>query len=244
MINVAIVDDDNNICVELENILIEYFKKYYLKFNIDIFYTGQEFIKYLDNENTYDIVFLDIEIGNLTGVDIGKYIRKTLDHRDAKIIYISSFNKYAMELFDLKPTNFLIKPLNKNKIIEVLKDILNDIELQSNEFIFKVKYDTFRIKYKNILYFESVKLSKNIKIVTIDNTYIFRETLSNIEEILEKNNFIKISKSILVNFHNITVFKPVELEIILVNNEVLPLSKNRINNIKEIYYDLLDERYY
>lgn len=244
MLNIAILDDDNNICVELENILIEYLKKYHLKFNIDIFYTGQKFIKYLDNENTYDIVFLDIEIGNLTGVDIGKYIRKTLEHRDTKIIYISSFNKYAMELFDLKPTNFLIKPLNKNKIIEVLKDILNDIELQSNEFIFKVKYDTFRIKYKNILYFESVKLSKNIKIVTIDNTYIFRETLSNIEEILEKNNFIKISKSILVNFHNITVFKPVELEIILVNNEVLPLSKNRINNIKEIYYDLLDERYY
>ena len=244
MLNIAIVDDDNNICVELENILMEYLKKYYLKFNIDIFYTGQEFIKYLDNENTYDIIFLDIEIGNLTGVDIGKYIRKTLDNRNTKIIYISSFNKYAMELFDLKPTNFLIKPLNKNKIIEVLKDILKDIELQSNEFIFKVKYDTFRIKYKNILYFESVKLSKNIKIVTIDGTYIFRETLSNIEEILKKNNFIKISKSILVNFHNITVFKPVELEIILVNNEVLPLSKNRINNIKETYYDLLDERYY
>ena len=244
MLNIAIVDDDNNICVELENILMEYLKKYYLKFNIDIFYTGQEFIKYLDNENTYDIIFLDIEIGNLTGVDIGKYIRKTLDNRNTKIIYISSFNKYAMELFDLKPTNFLIKPLNKNKIIEVLKDILKDIELQSNEFIFKLKYDTFRIKYKNILYFESVKLSKNIKIVTIDGTYIFRETLSNIEEILKKNNFIKISKSILVNFHNITVFKPVELEIILVNNEVLPLSKNRINNIKETYYDLLDERYY
>ena len=244
MLNISIVDDDNNICVELENILIEYLKKYHLKFNVDVFYTGQEFIKYLDNENTYDIIFLDIEIGNLTGVDIGKYIRKTLDNRNTKIIYISSFNKYAMELFDLKPTNFLIKPLNKNKIIEVLKDILKDIELQSNEFIFKVKYDTFRIKYKNILYFESVKLSKNIKIVTIDGTYIFRETLSNIEEILKKNNFIKISKSILVNFHNITVFKPVELEIILVNNEVLPLSKNRINNIKETYYDLLDERYY
>ncbi len=244
MLNISIVDDDNNICVELENILIEYLKKYHLKFNVDVFYNGQEFIKYLDNENTYDIVFLDIEIGNLTGVDIGKYIRKTLDNRDTKIIYISSFNKYAMELFDLKPTNFLIKPLNKNKVIEVLKDILNDIELQSNEFIFKLKYDTFRIKYKNILYFESVKLSKNIKIVTIDGTYIFRETLSNIEEILKKNNFIKISKSILVNFHNITVFKPVELEIILVNNEVLPLSKNRINNIKETYYDLLDERYY
>ena len=206
MLNIAIVDDDNNICVELENILMEYLKKYYLKFNIGIFYTGQEFIKYLDNENTYDIIFLDIEIGNLTGVDIGKYIRKTLDNRDTKIIYISSFNKYAMELFDLKPTNFLIKPLNKNKIIEVLKDILKDIELQSNEFIFKVKYDTFRIKYKNILYFESVKLSKNIKIVTIDGTYIFFFFLSNIEEILEKNNFIKISKSILVNFHNITVF--------------------------------------
>ncbi|WP_317368794.1 LytTR family DNA-binding domain-containing protein [uncultured Tyzzerella sp.] len=244
MINIAILDDDNNICVKLENILIEYLKKYHLKFNVDVFYNGQEFIKYLKNENIYDIIFLDIEIGNLTGVDVGKYIRKKLNNKYSKIIYISSFNKYAMDLFDLKPTNFLIKPLNKNKIIEVVKDILNDIDLQENEFVFKVKYDTFRIRYKNILYFESVKLSKNIKIVTIDNTYIFRETLNNIEEIVKKNNFIKISKSILVNFHNITVFKPVELEMILINNDVLPLSKNRINSIKGTYFDLLDERYY
>ena len=244
MINIAIVDDDNNICLELENILLEYLKNYHLKFNLDIFYNGQDFIKHLENENACDIVFLDIQIGSLTGIDIGKYIRKTLENRDTKIIFISYFDKYSMELFDLKPTNFLIKPLDKNKIIEVLKDTLKDIELLSNEFIFKVKQDIFRIKYKNILYFESIKLSKNIKVVTIDNTYIFRETLNNIEKIIENNNFIKISRSILVNFYNITVFKPVELKIILVNNEILPLSKNRINAIKENYYDLLYEMHY
>ena len=214
MINIAICDDNIHMCSEIENILLNYQKSNYLRFNIDIFSDGKNLIKHLDLGNKYQILFLDIEIGNITGVDIGKYIRKNLNNREIKIIYVSSFDKYAMELFDLKPTNFLIKPIDKREFI----------------------------KLKDIIYFETIKLSKNIKLVTIDNEYIFRENLNKIQENLEKHDFIKINKSILVNFNYIKVFKPGEFKIILTTEEEVPLSKNRLKEIKSQYFHILNER--
>lgn len=242
MIDIAICDDNIHICSEIENILLKYQKINYLKFNIDVFSDGKNFIKHLDLGNKYQILFLDIEIGNITGVDIGKYIRQNLDNREIKIIYVSSFEKYAMELFDLKPTNFLIKPIDENKIKEVLEDTLYDIKIQLEKFTFNFKNDMFRIKLKDIVYFETIKLSKNIKLITIDNEYIFRENLNKIQENLEKNDFIKINKSVLVNFNYIKVFKPSEFKVILTTEEELPLSKNRLKEIKIQYFHILNER--
>lgn len=244
MINIAICDDDVNICSEIENILLEYKNENNVKFNIDIFNSGNKFLKSLENSKNYDILFLDIQIGDLTGVGVGDFIRTKLKNRYMKIVYISNFEKYAMKLFDLKPTNFLIKPLDKNKVKEVLNDILYDLEIQLEEFIFNLKNVIFKIKYKEIIYFEKIKLSKNIKLITTNNEYIFKDSLNKIQENLKVNDFIKINKSILVNFNHIKIFNPNQFKIILTNEEELPLSKNRIKDIKEAYFNLLDERYY
>lgn len=242
MINIAICDDNISICSQIEKILLEYERKNFLKFNIEVFLNGKKIMEYLDLGNKYHILFLDIEIGNIKGVDIGKYIRKTLNNREIKIIYVSSFEKYAMELFDLKPTNFLIKPIDEDKIKEVLEDTLYDLEIQFQEFTFNFKNNMFRVKLKDIIYFETIKLSKNIKLVTIDNEYIFRDNLNKIQESLEKNDFIKINKSLLVNFNYIKVFNPGEYKIILTTEEELPLSKNRLKEIKSRYFQILNER--
>ncbi len=244
MINIAICDDNINICSEIENILLEYKNENNVKFNIDIFNSGNKFLEYLTLGYTYDILFLDIQIGDLTGVDVGDFIRNKLKDRYMKIVYVSNFEKYAMKLFDLKPTNFLIKPLDKNKLKKVLNDMLYDLKIQSEEFIFSFKNVIFKIKYKDIIYFEKIKLSKNIKLITTNNEYIFRDSLNKIQEILKSNDFIKINKSILVNFNHIKIFSPNKFKIILTNEEELPLSKNRIREIKETYFNLLDERYY
>ena len=85
MINIAICDDNINICSEIENILLEYKNENNVKFNIDIFNSGNKFLEYLTLGYTYDILFLDIQIGDLTGVDVGDFIRNKLKDRYMKI---------------------------------------------------------------------------------------------------------------------------------------------------------------
>ena len=59
--------------------------------------------------------FLDIEIEFMNGVQVGRFIREKLQDDNTLIVYMSSYTKYAMELFEVRPMDFLIKPLNEKK---------------------------------------------------------------------------------------------------------------------------------
>lgn len=65
--------------------------------------------------------FLDIEIEFMNGVQVGRFIREKLQDDNTLIVYMSSYTKYAMELFEVRPMDFLIKPLNEKKIIKALE---------------------------------------------------------------------------------------------------------------------------
>ena len=237
MLNIAILDDDINICGEIENILSKYLKKEYLKFNIDIFYSGKKFLEFLKNGKKYDILFVDIEIGDLTGLDVGKYIREILKDRYIKIVYVSFFKQYALELFDLDPTNFLIKPIKKEKIEETLSKILEVIDIETNIFTFKSERNIFKISLKDIIYFESIKDTKNIKIKTINMEKLFQDKISEVHKKIGTDIFIKVNKSIIVNFNYIEIFNPKKLIITLSNNEDIKISRLRLNEIKEKYIE-------
>ena len=237
MLNISIVDDDKSISNEIENILEEYLKSNYIKYNIDTFYSGKKFIDYLKNENTYDIVFLDIEIGDLTGLDVGKYIRDIIKNRYMKIVYISFFKQYALELFDLQPTNFLIKPVKKEKIEKTIRNILEVINTETNIFTFKSERNIFKIPLRDILYFESIKNTKNIKIKTINMEKSFQDKISEVHKKIGTDVFLKANKSIIVNFNHIEMFSPKEMIITLSNNENIKISRLRLNEIKEKYIE-------
>lgn len=245
MINIAICDDDTMICSELENILLEYEKKNFVKFDIDIFYSSYDFLKSIKNEKSYDILFLDIEIDKMSGIDIGDVIRNELKNYYMKIIYISHFDKYAMRLFDLSPSNFLIKPIDKNKIEKNLSNILNIIGIELEIFNFKtLNGDIVKIPIKDIFYFEIIKSTKNIKIIANNVEKTFLGTLNEVHKRVGKDKFIRVNKSIIVNSKHIKIFNPKELKIVLVNNKELMISRLRLKEIKEEYFNFLSERNY
>nr|WP_317360185.1 LytTR family DNA-binding domain-containing protein [uncultured Tyzzerella sp.] len=245
MINIAICDDDIIICEELESIILDYKNNINININIDIFYSGEIFLKYISSNNNYDVLFLDIELNNINGVEIGHFIRNELKNHYIKIIYISSFDKYAMKLFELSPSNFLIKPIDKNKIEKNLSNILNIIGIESEVFNFKaLNGDIIKIPVKDIFYFEIIKSTKNIKIITNNIEKTFLGTLNEVHEKVGKDKFIRINKSIIVSFNHIKLFNPKELKIVLVNNKELIISRLRLKDIKEEYFNFLTERNY
>ncbi len=239
MINIAICDDDNNICVQLENILIEYLKNCYLKFNIDIFYDGQEFIKHLDNENIYDIVFLDIEIGNLTGLDIGIYIRENLQNEILKIIYISSYTTYAMKLFKVRPTDFLLKPINKDEVIKLIKLLIKLLNVHYEYFEFNLEFNNIKVYLKDIIYFNKIKSSRKIVLKTTSKEFIFYGKIKDIYMNLKDKRFIKPFNSYIVNYDYVNFIDKDKL--ILTNGEKIPISRDNFKEVKSCQIKFLRE---
>ena len=118
-IQIAVCDDELEICMQIEKQLIYILDELSFKYDIDCFLTGEELCNEMKKER-YDLIFLDIELPNMSGVQIGKYIRETLKNEIVQIAYISSKQEYAMELFDFRPINFLIKPLTYKNIRKVI----------------------------------------------------------------------------------------------------------------------------
>ena len=89
-------------------------------FEVESYYDGEHLIEQLNNGAYYDFIFLDIHLTAMNGVDVGKWIREELKDYKTFIIYISSDISYAMELFQVQPFDFLIKPLKPEQVYNVI----------------------------------------------------------------------------------------------------------------------------
>ncbi len=95
MLKIAVVDDVNDVCVLVESLLIKLSKKYGIASEIDVLYSGNELKKQLDMGAFYDVIFLDIEMNGLSGIDVSKYLRETMNNDSMQIVYISGKTEYA-----------------------------------------------------------------------------------------------------------------------------------------------------
>ena len=116
MLKIGICDDDYSFCAQIEELLYEYAKRECLIIEIDVFYTGEDYLKYLEREPSLDILFLDIELGKVNGILIGRMIRSALENESTQIVYVSSKESYALQLFKNRPLDFLVKPSKQLKI--------------------------------------------------------------------------------------------------------------------------------
>ena len=76
MYNIGICDDGKNICTSIENMLIKYAQKKNIQVDTNVWFTGESLRNYLASGGYLDILFLDIELFKMTGIEVGNYIRK------------------------------------------------------------------------------------------------------------------------------------------------------------------------
>ena len=87
--DIGICDDGEFTCSEIEEMLLQYEKKHVVKLAVHIWNSGEQLCRYLKNSGGLDLIFLDIELLDLDGIIVGRYIREELENRDIQIVYIS-----------------------------------------------------------------------------------------------------------------------------------------------------------
>lgn len=117
---IGICDDDIKLAGELEDIILKYNKINNKDHRVHVFYSGLELSEELDRGNLYDLIFLDIEMDGMNGLEVGEKIRREMDDFGTQIIYISSKEGYDRQLFDFQPLHFIVKPIKEDI---VFKDI-------------------------------------------------------------------------------------------------------------------------
>ena len=139
---------------------------------------------------------MDIELVQADGILVGKFIRNEMEDIHTHIVYISSKQTYAMQLFKIQPLDFLVKPISSEQIKEVLIRSIRQKQSLKSCFEYRKGSGVFRIPTKDIAYF--VSADKKIRFTTKDGEEEFYGKLKNIMEELPAD-FMMIHKSYIIN---------------------------------------------
>ena len=230
MFKIAVCDDVASVCNELKTMIMDMKNDLICKeITIDTFYSGEALIDNIKEENLYDLIFLDIELGKINGVEVGHIIREQMEDYVTKIIYISSKDIYDRQLFDVQPLHFLKKPIDSKKVFDDIKLSMKISEKENRNFEFKSFRNTIKVPYRDILYFES--RGRKVFLMGTKNNYIFYGNINSLEEVLPKF-FIHPNRSYFVNYEFVTCFKFEEL--IMTDGSIIPISRNKRKEIREM----------
>lgn len=239
LFNVAICDDDEQLCFQIENTLVDYGNKTSKIIKTEVFFSGEELCDYLKNGEFFDIIFLDIEMQPISGVETGLKIRDELQNNNIQIIFISSHSEYALELFKIRPMDFLIKPLKSEMMITAFEKYMDLFEKKVETFQYQIKHHTYKVLTSSILYFSSNNREVDIHFVD-GKISTFYGALDNLYDELQQHKFIRIHRSYLVKYDKIKVFMNDKVQ--LINEELLPISRVKKKEVKELR-KLLEKEY-
>lgn len=184
--------------------------------------------------NKVDLIFLDIHMPNLTGIDLVRSVQ-TLP----QIIFTTSDEQFALEAFEYAVTDYIIKPVALPRLLKAVQKAKlvydSDTSSESNKplsgsVFVKVNSKLVKLKLDDILWIEATGDYVNIK--TITKAYTVLSTMKNIENRLPGNTFVKVHRSYIVNIHRI---KDIDDSTLVIENKVIPISRsNRDSLMKKI----------
>lgn len=222
MIRIAIVDDEKQIRKQIFAMISKYFIDNALECKVLPFSDGQELI---DSGLKFDIIFMDIEMKNVNGIQAAQHIRKS--DMNVPIVYITGYVDYWRRAYKVHAFDFISKPASQEQIDNVLNDFFSTvykknkakISLATDDGMLLVNLD--EIRYFNIKEKKKVVLSnltgKNI---------IVKENIGDIYERLNKDMFFMPHRCCIVNFRYVKEVTKDRL-IIMDNGDFFPLSQRK-----------------
>lgn len=180
------------------------------------------------SHNTVDLLFLDIQMPDLTGIEFVK----ALDEKPF-IVFTTAFTEYALKGFDLDIVDYLLKPIRfsrfmqaVNKAISRLPKEIETDEIEDKYLTIKVEYKTMRIAFDDINYIEGCK--DYVKIFYGDKMVLTRLNLKNIFEKLPKRDFERVHRSYIIGLSKIISFQKQKLEI---GETIIPIGEQYRENV-------------
>lgn len=234
-IYVAVVEDEDIYALQLQKLLEKYEEEKPYRFHMKRYSSAMEFIDTYKSE--YDLLFLDIKMPGMSGMDMAKELRK----RDSSvpIVFVTSLSQYAVEGYEVSAMDYILKPLNYGEFKIKLTRILEKLSLDTRRRKFVVlenEKKAYRIEFSSIMYVET---EGHLLLFHVQNEnkeeVIFKkyQSMKDAEKILADDCFIRINSSFFVNMNFVeSMYKN---ECIMKNGKALAISRPRRGEVEKKY---------
>ncbi len=196
-------------------------------------YDALEAFEYL-NKNEVDLIFLDLNMPKLKGFDFLKAL-----NNPPKVIVTTAYKEYALEGYELNISDYLLKPFGFERFLKAINKSFGSSNIQlpvssknsaiSNHIFLRSNKRYLQVVIDDIQYIEAS--GNYTKVITKFDTIIVREKISDLLELLPKQDFLQVHKSFAVAIKHI---KSIEGNRILIDNYTVPIGKVYKNNITQL----------
>lgn len=236
MLNIAICDDELFERERTKELIIKYAVRRQLEINVDVYTSGDEFLKHYE-KGKYSIIFMDVEMNSNDGIVTADKIRRIPDH-DVIIIYVSNYPEYMQQSFDVRAAQFFSKPLNYELFESKLDKLFEYINEEKDiKICFHKGTDKYIVSVSDILLIETESIigsNSNLKVKTVGEVHKIKGKLKEYEEKYKKY-FVSPNRSCIVNIERVS--KIIGDEIELDNGIKVHISRNRITDVKQRFME-------
>lgn len=184
--------------------------------------------------NRVDILFLDIQMNELSGMDVARKIREF--DNNVEIIFTTSIVQHVFRAYEVRAYRYLVKPIEYEKFKNEVKCCISDYLEKNSVVSIDSNKSTLVLPIGDILYAEVIK--KEVTIYTESKIYTIETSMKSIEKKLSNHNFFRCHHSYLVNLKKIN---EISSKSIFIKNKEIPISRAKYKNLKIRLVNLLGD---
>ena len=230
---IAICDDEKVYVEKVKKIVEKFFSSKDIECSIECFFCGEDLIAC---DEIFDIVFLDIEMKKLNGIETAKKLNIKSNH--TKIFIFTSHNQYLDDAMDLNIFRYIDKNSNSERIVAGLQKALENLQL-SDIVILTADSESVIVSKNDIVYIE-VKYKK-VYVQTVNQKYVSRQKMEYFKEQLKTGFFAVPHNSYIVNMNHIKKFRRDSLE--LTGDHNISVASRKQASFKKQFMSFIGEGY-
>ncbi|MBE6928762.1 MAG: response regulator transcription factor [Ruminococcaceae bacterium] len=198
--------------------------------SVDTFPSAECFLRDAGANPGYDILLLDVEMDEISGIDLAKRIRQT--DRHAEIIFVTSHFEFCGEGYEVDALHYLIKPVAAEKLAEVLSRAADKLSVSLRTVVISADGETVRLREDDILYVEA--FAHYIAVHAKSGVFQTRENISSFADHLG-NGFFRLHRSYLASLRHIVKITRTEVE--LSDGSMLPVARGRYDELNRAFIE-------
>lgn len=228
---IGMCDDQKIFLKQMRQIIDKYMEFRKIPYTIVEFSGGEELLEY---DLQLDILFLDIEMSGIDGLETAKRYQVKYNNGNTKIIFLTSHNELMSKGYIVKAFRFLLKPVEKEALKEAIESAIDEF---SNDEVLVLDAKNYHkeIPYKDVIYLEAQ--NKEVLIRTADGYERITGKMDEYEEKFQNSDFYRTHRSYIVNLF--WVKEIVGSEIILKNGERAKIGRDKVKYIKEKFFNYI-----
>lgn len=231
-INVLVCDDNVTEAERLQKLILSYGERNGVNFEVSVCTTPKDILGGLQNSGQMDILFLDIYLEELNGIDLAKLVRR--DNSKSKIVFVSSSHDHALEAFGVNASQYLVKPVCYSGLSQTMEMLLQDpheggvIHVSTNNQIVKIFLNEL-VYTETQRHYQALFLANG----TVERARMTRAELCDL--LGTQKRFARVGASFLVNLDYVVRIAADGIE--LTGNRVLHIPRRVLADVKRQYFD-------